>query len=154
MRTDIPAVRIIGIVRSLLGDGGFLARHRASPADFARVRKLPFSHVVLLVLRKSLKSLPLHLHEFFGRVAARGDRLLEPVRRRDGLPGAGRRLRRGRRDHAMWVHRPDRAEEGTLYAEQSPSAQGGRGLGLGRMFTADGTLVATVAQEGMVRVPD
>ena len=41
-----------------------------------------------------------------------------------------------------------------LYAQRSPSAQGGRGLGIGRMFAADGTLVASVAQEGMVRFPD
>ena len=69
MHTHIPAVRIIGIIRSRLADGGFLARHRASPADFTRVRKLPFHHLVLLVLRKSLKSLQLHLHEFFERLA-------------------------------------------------------------------------------------
>lgn len=69
MHTDIPAVRIIQIVRSLLAGGGFLARHRASSADFTRVRKLPFHHVVLLVLRKSLKSLQLHPHEFFERLA-------------------------------------------------------------------------------------
>ena len=69
MHTNAPAVRIIRIVRSLLADGGFLARHRASPADFTRVRKLPFHHVMLLVLRKSLKSLQLALHEFFERLA-------------------------------------------------------------------------------------
>ena len=55
-------------------------------------------------------------------------------------------------DHAMWFHRPARADGWVLYAQESPSAQGGRGLGIGRMFTADGTMVATVAQEGMLRV--
>jgi acyl-CoA thioesterase-2 len=54
----------------------------------------------------------------------------------------------------MWFHRPARADQWLLYAQHSPSAQGGRGLGIGRMFTADGTLVATVAQEGMLRLPD
>ena len=57
-------------------------------------------------------------------------------------------------DHAMWFHRPARADQWILYAQESPSAQGGRGLGIGRMFAADGTLVATVAQEGMVRFRD
>ncbi|HLS39904.1 MAG TPA: acyl-CoA thioesterase II, partial [Ornithinicoccus sp.] len=41
-----------------------------------------------------------------------------------------------------------------LYTQESPSAQGGRGLGIGRMFAADGTLLATVGQEGMVRVKE
>ena len=54
----------------------------------------------------------------------------------------------------MWFHRPARADEWVLYAEQSPSAQSGRGLSQGRMFTAHGRLVASVAQEGMMRVKD
>jgi acyl-CoA thioesterase II len=45
-------------------------------------------------------------------------------------------------------------DEWLLYAQHSPSAQGGRGLGIGRMFTRDGVLVATVAQEGMLRIPE
>jgi acyl-CoA thioesterase-2 len=54
----------------------------------------------------------------------------------------------------MWFHRPVRVDDWILYAQESPSASGGRGLGVGRMFTADGTMVATVAQEGMVRVKE
>ena len=57
-------------------------------------------------------------------------------------------------DHAIWFHRPFRADDWLLYAQHSPSAQGGRGLGIGRMFTQDGVLVATVAQEGMLRIPE
>lgn len=56
-------------------------------------------------------------------------------------------------DHAMWWHRPARADEWLLYAQESPSARGGRGLAQGRLFTRDGVLVATVAQEIMIRVP-
>jgi acyl-CoA thioesterase-2 len=56
-------------------------------------------------------------------------------------------------DHAMWWHRPVRADEWVLYLQESPSASGARGLGMGRLFSADGTLVASVAQEGMIRVP-
>jgi acyl-CoA thioesterase-2 len=55
-------------------------------------------------------------------------------------------------DHAMWFHRPFRADEWLLYAMESPNASGGRGLALGRFFTRDGTLVASTAQEGVVRV--
>lgn len=54
-------------------------------------------------------------------------------------------------DHAMWFHRPFRADEWLLYAQESPSAQGGRGLARGLIFQLDGTLVASVAQEGAVR---
>ena len=54
-------------------------------------------------------------------------------------------------DHSLWFHRPFRADEWWLYDQWSPSAQGARGLAFGRIFTADGTLVATAAQEGLIR---
>ncbi|ANZ18552.1 acyl-CoA thioesterase II [Streptomyces noursei] len=56
-------------------------------------------------------------------------------------------------DHAMWFHRPLRADEWLLYDQESPTARAGRGLGQGRIFTADGQLVVSVIQEGVVRVP-
>ncbi len=80
--------------------------------------------------------------------------LLEGVLRRHGRTWTAPGLRVASLDHAMWFHRPARADEWVLYAQHSPSAQGGRGLGIGRMFTSDGTLIATVAQEGMVRLPE
>jgi acyl-CoA thioesterase-2 len=55
-------------------------------------------------------------------------------------------------DHAMWFHRPFRADEWLLYDQVSPSASGGRGLATGRIFTADGHLVASVVQEGLLRL--
>ena len=54
-------------------------------------------------------------------------------------------------DHTIWFHRPFRADEWWLYDQWSPSAGGARGLAIGRVFQADGTLVATVAQEGLIR---
>ena len=54
-------------------------------------------------------------------------------------------------DHTIWFHRPFRADEWLLYDQVSPSACGARGLALGRVFTEDGRLVATVAQEGLIR---
>jgi acyl-CoA thioesterase-2 len=78
--------------------------------------------------------------------------LLEPVLRCHGLAWSDARLRVASLDHAMWFHRPGRADEWTLYTQSSPSASSGRGLATGRMFTADGTLLATVAQEGMMRL--
>jgi acyl-CoA thioesterase II len=54
-------------------------------------------------------------------------------------------------DHAMWFHRPFRADDWLLYAQDSPNATGGRGLSRGLVFTRDGTLAATVMQEGLIR---
>ena len=54
-------------------------------------------------------------------------------------------------DHAMWFHRPFRADEWLLYAQDSPSMYGSRGFSRGLIFAGDGTLVASVAQEGMLR---
>lgn len=57
-------------------------------------------------------------------------------------------------DHAIWFHRPFRADEWLLYATDSPSAAGARGFARGSVFTRDGRLVASVAQEGLMRVRD
>jgi acyl-CoA thioesterase-2 len=54
-------------------------------------------------------------------------------------------------DHSIWFHRPFRADQWWLYDQWSPFAGGARGLAIGRVFTDDGTLVATVSQEGLIR---
>lgn len=78
--------------------------------------------------------------------------LLGTVLRRHGVGPFDPRLRMASLDHAMWFHRPFRADDWILYVQNSPSAQSGRGLGVGRMFSREGTLVATMGQEGMVRI--
>ncbi|WP_460445508.1 acyl-CoA thioesterase [Angustibacter aerolatus] len=79
--------------------------------------------------------------------------LLESVLRRHGLTWATPQMKSASLDHAMWWHRPVRVDEWLLYVQASPSATGGRGLGVGRVFSRDGRLVASVAQEGMTRAP-
>jgi acyl-CoA thioesterase II len=54
-------------------------------------------------------------------------------------------------DHALWFHRPFRADEWLLYAQDTPNASGARGFSRGLIFTQDGSLVASVAQEGLIR---
>jgi acyl-CoA thioesterase-2 len=54
-------------------------------------------------------------------------------------------------DHALWFHRPFRADEWLLYAHDSPNLSGSRGFARGLIFARDGTLVASVAQEGLLR---
>ena len=63
-------------------------------------------------------------------------------------------LRMASLDHGMWFHRPFRADEWLLYSCDSPSAQGARALARGQVFSADGRLVASTIQEGMIRVVD
>lgn len=80
--------------------------------------------------------------------------MLEPVLRRHGKSWVEPGLNVASLDHAMWWHRDARADEWILYVQASPSASSARGLGVGRMFTQDGTLIATTAQEGMMRLPE
>lgn len=55
-------------------------------------------------------------------------------------------------DHALWFHRPVKADEWMLFSQDSPSAGGGRGFTRGLIFSQDGTLVASVVQEGLIRI--
>ncbi|MCU1635545.1 MAG: Acyl-CoA thioesterase [Cryobacterium sp.] len=79
--------------------------------------------------------------------------IMEPVMRRHGVAWSSRGLKVASLDHAMWWHRFGRVDEWVLFVQDSPSAQGGRGLATGSIYTRQGLLLATVAQEGMVRVP-
>jgi acyl-CoA thioesterase-2 len=79
--------------------------------------------------------------------------ILEPILRRHGLPWITPGLKIASLDHAMWFHRFGRVDEWMLYTQESPTATGGRGLALGRIFSRDGVLLASVAQEGTLRVP-
>ncbi|SON57564.1 Acyl-CoA thioesterase 2 [Hartmannibacter diazotrophicus] len=54
-------------------------------------------------------------------------------------------------DHAIWFHRPFRLDDWMLYAQESPASAGGRGFTRGSIYSRDGALVASVAQEGLIR---
>jgi acyl-CoA thioesterase-2 len=77
--------------------------------------------------------------------------LLDAVMARYGRTLFDERMISASLDHAMWFHRPFRADDWLLFAKESPSAQGGRGLTRGLIFKPCGKLVASVAQEGIVR---
>jgi acyl-CoA thioesterase II len=91
----------------------------------------PLLHVCLLTYASDLSLL--------GSVFTRHD----PVR---GMQSASL-------DHAMWFHRPFRADEWLLYTCYSPEASGSRGLATGRFTNRGGSTIATVVQEGLVRLP-
>ncbi len=69
-----------------------------------------------------------------------------------GVDIASPRLQPASLDHTIWFHRPFRADDWWLYDQFSPFAGGARGLALARVFTRSGELVATVAQEGLIRM--
>ncbi len=79
--------------------------------------------------------------------------LLESILRPHGLSWVQPGMSVASLDHAMWWHRPLRVDEWLLYVQSSPSASGARGLAAGRIYSREGELVASVAQEGMIRVP-
>ncbi|WP_083602915.1 acyl-CoA thioesterase [Bowdeniella nasicola] len=80
--------------------------------------------------------------------------MLEPVLRRHSLSWGHEGISVASLDHSMWWHRDVDVSEWFLFEQHSPSAQGGRGLGTARIFDQSGRLVASAAQEGMVRVPE
>jgi acyl-CoA thioesterase-2 len=80
--------------------------------------------------------------------------LLDTVLLNHGLAWGDKKTMGASLDHAMWFHRPFRADEWLLYAQDTPNASGARGLARGQVFTRDGDLVVSVVQEGLIRVVD
>ncbi|MDA9504764.1 acyl-CoA thioesterase [Bradyrhizobium sp. CCBAU 11386] len=78
--------------------------------------------------------------------------LLDTVMARYGRTLYDARMMAASLNHAIWFHRPFLADDWLLFAQDSPSAEGGRGFTRGLIFKEDGTLVASVAQEGSIRV--
>jgi acyl-CoA thioesterase-2 len=77
--------------------------------------------------------------------------ILEPILRAQGHYWAEPGLVTASLDHSMWFHRDGRADDWVLYAQEAVSGQHNRGLATGRFFDRSGRLLATVAQEGMIR---
>ena len=77
--------------------------------------------------------------------------LLSTASRPHGLPWGKRMV--ASLDHAMWLHRPARFDDWVLYASESPVAHAARGLVFGAMYDRHGVRIASVAQEGLVRIP-
>jgi acyl-CoA thioesterase-2 len=78
--------------------------------------------------------------------------LLDTCLQPHGIGWFDRRVQMATIDHAMWFHRPFRADEWLLYVQDSPAATGGRGFNRGLIYAEDGTLVASVTQEGLIRM--
>jgi acyl-CoA thioesterase II len=78
--------------------------------------------------------------------------LLDAVLLGSGLAWDDHRVTGASLDHAMWFHAPFRADDWLLYLQESPAASGARGLARGQVLRRDGRLVASVVQEGLIRV--
>lgn len=164
MPTDLPqpedlpsALDILGaidhpIARVWANGRPFDMRHVPSPV-FLSVEGPPLPHQA--VWMKAIGRLPDDPNLHRAALAYASDyTILEPILRRHGLPWITEGLKIASLDHAMWFHRFGRADEWMLYTQESPTATGGRGLSLGRIFSRDGDLLASVAQEGTLRVPN
>lgn len=68
-----------------------------------------------------------------------------------GMSIFDQRIQAASLDHAMWFHRPSKLEDWMLYSQDSPSTSGGRGMTRGSIYTRSGQLIASVAQEGLIR---
>jgi acyl-CoA thioesterase-2 len=139
------------VARSWASDRPFDIRHVPSPIYFS----VEGEHVAhQAVWMKSTDRLPDDKNLHRAALAYVSDySLLEPIFRRHGIAWATPGIKVASLDHAMWWHRFGRVDEWMLYVQESPTATGGRGLSLGRIYSRDGVLLASVAQEGMVRVP-
>ncbi len=91
-----------------------------------------------------------HLHVCLLTYMSDMSLLATTVTRHGAIPGQ-HAFRMASLDHAMWFHRPFRADEWLLYDMRSSNAHGARGLAHGQIFTEQGALIATVVQEGLVR---
>ncbi|MEY4993263.1 MAG: hypothetical protein RIS82_385 [Actinomycetota bacterium] len=161
---DIPAPETLPSAAELIGENPhpvaqywakarpFDMRHVGSPIYFS-VEGEPVAHQAVWL--KALGRLPNDPALHTAALAYASDySILESIYRAHGIAWSHPGLKSASLDHAMWFHRQPKVDEWMLYVQESPSAQGGRGLALGKIFSRDGQLLATVAQEGMVRVPE
>jgi acyl-CoA thioesterase-2 len=125
-------------------------RHVEGPINIAPGRQLAARQSVWLRTIGPLPDDPL-LHAAVLAYAS-DYALLEPVIRRHGLAWSDPRLRPASLDHAMWFHKASNFNDWHLYSQDSPSASGGRGFVRGSIYDAQGELVASVAQEGLMRL--
>jgi acyl-CoA thioesterase-2 len=161
---DIPAPETLPSAAELIGDNPhpvaqywakarpFDMRHVGSPIYFS-VKGEPVAHQAVWI--KALGDMPADAQLHTAALAYASDySILESIYRRHCIAWSHPGLKSASLDHAMWFHREPKVDEWMLYVQESPSASGGRGLSLGRIFSQDGRLLATIAQEGMVRVPE
>lgn len=129
--------------------GGFEFRH-VWPRDELKPAKRPPLQHVWFRLRDHVGDAPV-LHRALLAYAS-DFHLIGTATLPHGISYLTPELQMASLDHAMWFHRPFRADEWLLYSCDSPSASGARGLARGSVYSRDGRLVASTAQEGLIRL--
>ena len=147
----IPSEKMTKEMRNWLERPRPIDVRHVNPNNFMKPEKRPPRQMVWFRANGRLPDLPL-LHHCV--VAYASDMtLLDTATLPHAIPWAfmNPNYQMASLDHAMWFHRDFRADEWLLYAEESPSSGGARGFATGRLFRRDGTLVVSVAQEGLIR---
>jgi acyl-CoA thioesterase-2 len=145
-KIDHPAARYWSSARP------FDLRHVTEPVYLTPAKQQVANQMIWF---RSLTPMPTGFQMHAAALAYASDySILESILKRHGLSWAHPGLSSASLDHAMWFHRPTKVDQWHLYVQESPSAQGGRGLSIGKIFDQQGNLVASVAQEGMVRIPE
>jgi acyl-CoA thioesterase-2 len=162
MPTDVPDPESLPSAREHLADldndvarvwstdSPFDMRHVSSPI-YLSVEGEHVAHQAVWI--KAIGALPDDPNLHRAALAYASDyTILESTLRRHGTPWVTPGLKFASLDHAMWWHRFGRVDDWLLYVQEAPNAIGGRGLSLGRLYSRGGVLLASVAQEGMLRV--
>lgn len=130
-------------------EGPFEFRHVYPRDDLNPPKRPPFQQVWFRLARRIDDSPVLHR----ALLAYSSDfHLIGTAMLPHGISFLQRNVQVASLDHAMWFHRPFRVDEWLLYSCDSPSAQGGRGLARGTIYAEDGRLIASTAQEGLIRL--
>ena len=129
--------------------GPFEFRHVYPRDELSPTKRPPFQHVWFRLTERVPDDPPLQR----ALLAYSSDfHLIGTTMLPHGISFLQRNVQVASLDHAMWFHRPFRVDEWLLYSCDSPTAQGARGLARGMIYSEDGRLVASTAQEGLVRV--
>lgn len=124
-----------------------------NPPDYLDPEPHPPHQQVWIRADGKLPDEPLLLHQCV--VAYASDMtLIDTATLPHAIPWFDQNVQMASLDHAMWFHRPFRADDWLLYTQESPIATGARGFTTGRLYTRDGVLVVSVAQEGLIRRRD
>jgi acyl-CoA thioesterase-2 len=124
-----------------------------NPPDYLNPEKRPPNQLVWIRADGTLPDDPMLLHQCI--VAYASDMtLIDTATLPHAIPWFDPHVQMASLDHAMWFHRPFRADEWLLYAQESPTATGARGFTTGRLYTRAGVHVISVAQEGLIRQRD
>lgn len=163
MPPDLPAPEDLPTVAQVLGDStvrdahywandrNFDLRHSPSPVYVTASGERTRRQVVWLKAYDRLPDDP-NLHR--AALAYLCDyTLLEPVLRNNGVAWSDDGLMTASLDHAMWWHNEGRVDEWIALVQDSPAASNGLGLAHGRIYSQGGVLLASVVQEGLVRLP-